>query len=74
MDYVRVFVSKRGVVGTTLGEITYPGGFDYQFIQVTRGDSDLLPRSDLIVEFGDHIGLFVNRANMRQCVNFLGTP
>ncbi len=72
MDYLRVFASKRTAVGMTLGEVTIPGGFDYQFMQVSRGDSDLLPRRDLILEFGDRIGLLVNRANIPAVRAFFG--
>jgi putative transport protein len=72
MDYIRVFASKRSVVGTALGELKIPGGFDYQFAQVSRGDSDLLPRRDLILEFGDRVGLMVNRANIPAVRTFFG--
>ncbi len=72
MDYVRVFASKRSVVGTALGELNIPGDFDYQFIQIFRGDSELLPRRDLILEFGDQVGLLVNRANIPAVRGFLG--
>jgi putative transport protein len=72
MDYIRVFASKRTVVGMELGELKIPGGFDYQFTQISRGDSDLLPRRDLIVEFGDRVGLLVNRANIPAVRAFFG--
>ena len=72
MDYLRVFASKRAVVGTALGELQIPGGFDYQFTQVSRGDSDLLPRRDLILEFGDRVGLLVNRAYIPAVRAFFG--
>lgn len=72
MDYFRVFASKRAVVGTALGELKIPGGFDYQFTQISRGDNDLLPRRDLILEFGDRVGLLVNRANISAVRSFFG--
>ena len=72
MDYIRVFVSKRGLVGRALGELNIPGGFDYQFVQVTRGDGDLIPNSDLILEYGDRVGLFVKRDNMQKIHDFFG--
>lgn len=72
LDYFRVFASKRAVVGTALGDLKIPGGFDYQLVQVTRGDSDLLPRRDLILEFGDRVGLLVNRANAQAVRAFFG--
>lgn len=72
MDYVRVFASKRSVVGKTLGDLTIPGGFAYQFVQVSRGDGDLMPHSDLILEYGDRVGVFVNRENIPQVRAFFG--
>jgi putative transport protein len=72
MDYFRVFISRRTVVGTALGELKIPGGFDYQFTQISRGDVDLLPRRDLIIEFGDRVGLMVNRANLSAVRTFFG--
>jgi putative transport protein len=72
MDYVRVFASRRTVVGTALNELKIPGDFDYQLTQVSRGDSDLLPRRDLILEFGDRVGLLVNRANIPAVRAFFG--
>src|SRR4029079_12232342 len=32
-------------------------------IQIRRGDADLLPRPDLILEFGDRVGLLASRAD-----------
>lgn len=72
MDYVRVFASKRSVVGQTLGDLTIPGGFDYQFVQVSRGDADLMPHSDLILEYGDRVGVFAHRQNIPQVRAFFG--
>ena len=72
MDYIRVFASKRAVVGMVLGDLVIPGGFDYRFIQISRGDTDLLPRRDLIVEFGDRVGLLVDRANIPAARAFFG--
>lgn len=72
MDYLRVFVSKRGLVGRALGDLHIPGGFDYQFVQVSRGDGDLLPHSDLLLEYGDRVGVFVNRENMQNIRDFFG--
>lgn len=72
MDYLRVFASRSAVVGRALGELVIPGEFDYQFIQVSRGDTDLLPRRDLILEFGDRVGLLVNRVNIPAVRSFFG--
>ena len=72
MDYIRVFASKRSVVGKALRELTIPGGFDYQVIQVSRGDGDLMPGSDLLLEYGDRVGVLVHRDNIPKVRAFFG--
>jgi putative transport protein len=61
LDYLRVFASKPSVVGRTLGDIELPGSTGSTVIHVRRGDSDLLARPDLVLEFGDRIGVLSNR-------------
>jgi len=61
LDYLRVFASKPSVVGRALGDITLPGEFGSTVLHVRRGDSDLLARPDLVLEFGDRVGVYANR-------------
>jgi len=34
-------------------------------VQIRRGDSDMLPRPDLLLEVGDRVGVFVHRSGSR---------
>jgi putative transport protein len=61
LDYLRVFASKPSVVGRALGDVKLPGEYGSTVIHVRRGDSDLLARPDLVLEFGDRLGLLANR-------------
>jgi putative transport protein len=61
LDYLRVFASRPGVVGRMLGDLDLPGVKASVVVQVRRGDADILPRPDLVLEFGDRVGLLVNR-------------
>lgn len=72
LDYVRVFASRAGVIGMPIGGLKIPGGFDYSYIHVRRGDADLLPDSDLVLEFGDRVGLLTSRANFPAVQRFFG--
>jgi len=72
LDYVRVFASRAGVIGMPIGGLRIPGGFDYSFIQVRRGDADLLPDKDLVLEFGDRVGVLTSRANFPVVQRFFG--
>jgi putative transport protein len=72
LDYLRVFASRPGVVGQTLGELALPGDKASVIIQVRRGDTDLLPRPDLILEFGDRVGLLCHRTDFPAHRKYFG--
>ena len=61
LDYFRLFVSRQAVVGVSLADLQIPGVPEFSVLHVRRGDADLLPRSQLILEFGDRVGLLVRR-------------
>jgi putative transport protein len=62
LDYIRVFVSKPVYVGMTLRELPLPKNVRAQIIQVRRGDVDLLPQPDLVIQYGDQLGVVVESA------------
>jgi putative transport protein len=57
LDYIRVFVGKAGVVGVPLASIPMPAGYPTHVLHVRRYDADLVPAPDLMLEFGDRIGI-----------------
>jgi putative transport protein len=61
LDYLRVFASRAAVVGRSLGDLALPGGRPAVVVQVRRGDDDLVPRPDLVLESGDRVGLLAHR-------------
>jgi putative transport protein len=65
LDYARVFASSRLVVGRMLRDIVFPEGVVCSIAHVRRGDVDLMPNQDLILEFGDRVGFLANRAHMK---------
>jgi putative transport protein len=72
LDYLRVFASRPTVVGRALGDLEFPGDKAVIVLHVRRGDTDLLARPDLILEFGDRIGLMANRADFPSLRRFFG--
>jgi putative transport protein len=62
LDYFRFFVSRRAVVGARLADLSIPGVSGFSIVNVRRGDADLLPRPDLVLEFGDRVGIAAHRA------------
>jgi len=61
LDYFRLFVSKASVVGVSLADLQIPGVPEFSVMHVRRGDADLLPRPELVLEFGDRVGVMIRR-------------
>ena len=59
LDYIRVFVGKASVVGVPLAQLPLPSGFPVQLLHVRRYDTDIVPASDLTLEFGDRVGVLM---------------
>jgi putative transport protein len=57
LDYIRVFVGKASVVGVPLASLPMPSGYPTHLLHVRRYDADLVPSPDLMLEFGDRIGV-----------------
>ena len=71
-DYIRVFASKQSVVGCTIGDLALPANVECSIIQVRRGDNDLQPSPDLVLEVGDRVGLLVPRDKIKVIRAFFG--
>jgi putative transport protein len=59
LDYIRVFVGKANVVGIPLSSLPMPSGFPAHLLHVRRYDADLVPTPDLMLEFGDRVGVLM---------------
>src|SRR5262249_56554410 len=59
LDYIRVFVGKANVVGVPLSRLQMPAGFPSHLLHVRRYDTDLVPTPDLMLEFGDRVGVLM---------------
>jgi putative transport protein len=57
LDYIRVFVGKANLVGVPLAQLPMPAGFPSHLLHVRRYDMDIVPASDLTLEFGDRVGV-----------------
>jgi putative transport protein len=57
LDYIRVFVGKASMVGVPLASLPMPAGFPTHLLHVRRYDMDLVPTPDLMLEFGDRVGI-----------------
>ena len=72
LDYLRVFVSRKSVVGLPLAALAVPGGAGHSVVHLRRGDTELLPRPDLILEFGDRVGLLCPREHHGKVRAYFG--
>ena len=59
LDYIRVFVGKAGVVGVPLARLPLPAGFPVHILHVRRYDMDIVPTPELMLEFGDRVGVLM---------------
>lgn len=59
LDYIRVFVGKANLVGVPLARLALPTGFPVQLLHVRRYDVDIVPTPDLMLEFGDRVGVLL---------------
>src|ERR1041385_3697596 len=59
LDYIRVFVGKANVVGVPLARLSMPAGFPTHILHVRRYDADIVPSPDLMLEFGDRVGVLM---------------
>ncbi|HZZ12221.1 MAG TPA: TrkA C-terminal domain-containing protein [Paraburkholderia sp.] len=70
LDYLRVFASRANVVGHSLGELSLPDGVIVAHVR--RGDADVMPHPDLILEYGDRVGVLTKRAAFPALRTFFG--
>jgi putative transport protein len=72
LDYLRVFASRKSVVGLRLAALSVPGGAGHSVVHLRRGDAELLPHPDLILEFGDRVGLLCPREHHGKVRAYFG--
>jgi putative transport protein len=64
LDIVRAYVSRPAIVGVRIGDLTFPRGVEARIAEVRRGDLLLLPRPDLVLEWGDRVGVIASRDSL----------
>jgi putative transport protein len=72
LDYLRVFASRPTVVGRSLSDLQLPGGQGTAVMHVRRGDADMVPAPDTILEFGDRVGILANRSQFPALRKYFG--
>ncbi len=72
VDFRRVFVSSPEVAGKRLVDLALPRRFGALVTRIRRGDADLLPRGDMVLELGDRVRIVAPRARMDEVTRVFG--
>ena len=72
LDYRRVFVSRREVVGKRIRELDLAERLSAIITRLRRGDVDLVPEQETTLEYGDRIRVVTRRANFATVARFFG--
>ncbi|GAB4442466.1 MAG: aspartate:alanine exchanger family transporter [Chloroflexi bacterium OHK40] len=72
IDFRRIFVSNPAVVGRPLRELDLPQRYGAIITRVRRGDVDLLPNGDTVLELGDRVRVVTRRENMDAVAAYFG--
>jgi putative transport protein len=72
LDYIRVFVGKASVVGVPLASLPMPAGYPTHLLHVRRYDADLVPSPDLMLEFGDRVGVLLPPDRKEEIRRYFG--
>jgi putative transport protein len=72
LDYLRVFASRPAVVGRTIDALTLPCEQPSVVAHVLRGDGDLQARPDVVIEYGDRVGILANRSDFPALRRYFG--
>jgi putative transport protein len=72
LDYIRVFVGKAAVVGVPLSHLPMPAGYPTHLLHVRRYDADLVPAPDLMLEFGDRVGVLTPPERKEEIRRYFG--
>ena len=72
IDYRRIFVSSGAIAGRTLRELQLPARFGAVVTRIRRGDVELLPHADMVLELGDRVRVVARRDRLEDVSNFFG--
>jgi putative transport protein len=72
LDYRRVFVSSKAIVGKRIGDLDMQNHLSATITRLRRGDVDIVPDSDTRLEFGDRVRVLTAPANFDAVARFFG--
>jgi putative transport protein len=72
LDYRRILISNPRVAGHALWELGLPQQFGAVVTRLRRGDVELLPHADTVLELGDRARVLTSCANLEAVSGLLG--
>jgi putative transport protein len=72
LDVMRLFVSRPAMIGMAVGQIRFPDGVVAKIAEIRRGDALLFPAPDLLLEYGDRVGVVAAREAIPSLRKFFG--
>jgi putative transport protein len=72
LDYRRVFVSRREVVGKRIQDLDLADRLSAIITRLRRGDVDIVPDQEIRLEYGDRVRVLTRRANFAAVTRFFG--
>lgn len=72
LDYRRMFVSRREVVGKRIRELDLPDRLSAVITRLRRGDVDVVPDHETRLEYGDRVRVLTRRANFPAVAAYFG--
>jgi putative transport protein len=72
LDFRRVFVSSNKVAGKRLRELDLPRTQGAIITRLRRGDADILPHGDTVLELGDRVRVVTRRENLDAVSKYFG--
>jgi putative transport protein len=72
ITYRRIFVSNKEVAGKTIRELNLSRELNAIVTRLRRGDVDILPGPDTVLEMGDRIRVITRQENMDRVTRYFG--
>jgi putative transport protein len=70
--YRRIFVSNKSIVGKSIRDLNLSHDLHVIITRLRRGDVDIVPRPDTVLEMGDRIRVLTQRENMERATKYFG--
>ncbi|HSE43160.1 MAG TPA: aspartate:alanine exchanger family transporter [Acidobacteriota bacterium] len=72
IDFRRIFVSNRAVVGRRIQDLDLGKRFQCAITRIRRGDLDLVPNPEMRLDFGDRVRVVAERSRIDEISKFFG--